>query len=168
MEARNSHIFGNALKQSDLVFRPLVDGEGANTILKDVPAVSAGGAVLDKPRQVDAQEPECHDGNRQQGDGNKSSLSLPDTARIHSRFPSHVVESDFATGTINPSISSTRGIRLGSVPPLAFILPSHDQRANCPSAKKLIGQVTTGRTVSVRQSQNTSRMGAGCERVATD
>jgi hypothetical protein len=47
MAALNSKVFGSPLKQSDVGFRPLVDGDCANTILKDVSAVNTGGAVLD-------------------------------------------------------------------------------------------------------------------------
>jgi hypothetical protein len=43
------------------------------------------------------------------------------------------------------SISNTRVIRPGSALPLFVILLSRIQRASCPSAKKLIGQVITGR-----------------------
>ena len=43
------------------------------------------------------------------------------------------------------SVSNTRGHQRGSAPPLVLILRSRNQRANCPSAKKLIGQIATGR-----------------------
>ncbi len=70
----------------------------------------------------------------------------------------------------NPSVSNTRGHRPGSVPPLVFILPSRNQRANCPSAKKLIGQVTTGRTrraVAVAKYQpHGGELRKGCDRLS--
>ena len=69
-----------------------------------------------------------------------------------------------------PSISNTRGHRPGSAPPLVVILPSRNQRANCPSAKKLIGQVTTGRTgraVAIAKYQpHGGKLRKGCDRLS--
>ena len=42
-------------------------------------------------------------------------------------------------------LHNTGGHRSGSAPPLVVILPSRNQRANCPSAKLFMGQLTAGR-----------------------
>ncbi len=70
----------------------------------------------------------------------------------------------------HPSAPSTGGHRPESAPPFVLILPSRNQRANCPSAKKLMGQVTTGRTrraVTIAKYQpHGGQLRKGCDRLS--